>query len=199
MDSFIRDLRRHSIASQVTSKPPKRFHRVLVVDDDSDTARMFVELLLTMGHEARYASDSSEAIPVAFAFRPDIALLDLGMPALDGYALARILRSTPGLDAVHLVAVSGHGEPEDRMRARQAGFDAHVTKPADIALLESILAQFDCTTREVALSAPERKRTYRQDLRRLGPKPPAEPAYLGATGCRVRSEASAVQGACRCR
>lgn len=124
------------------SDRPKRSLRVLVVDDDRDTAQIFAALIEAMHHEAAYVTDPLKAVEVARAFRPDIAFLDLGMPNIDGYALARIFRGMPELSGLALVAVSGHDEPKDRARSRQAGFDAHVGKPLDAPLLESILAQF---------------------------------------------------------
>lgn len=123
-------------------KQPKRSRRVLVVDDDADTAQIFAALIETMQHQAAYVTNPATAVEVARSFRPDIAFLDLGMPNLDGYALARILRAMPELSGLALVAVSGHDQPQDRTRSRQAGFDAHVGKPLDTPLLESILAQF---------------------------------------------------------
>jgi CheY-like chemotaxis protein len=124
------------------SDRPQRSRRVLVVDDDRDTAQIFAALIEAMHHEAAYVTDPLKATGVARSFRPDIAFLDLGMPKIDGYALAKMLRAMPELGALALIAVSGHDQPQDRERSRRAGFDAHVGKPLDAALLESILAQF---------------------------------------------------------
>lgn len=133
----------HSIAATVKpSGRPKRPRRVLVVDDDRDTAQIFAALIEAMHHEAVYVTNPLNAIEVVRSFRPDIAFLDLSMPNIDGYALAQIFRGMPELGGLALVAVSGHDEPKDRERSRQAGFDAHVGKPLDAALLESILEQF---------------------------------------------------------
>lgn len=115
---------------------------MLVVDDDHDTAQIFAALIEAMHHKAAYVTDPLKAIALARTFRPDIAFLDLGMPKMDGYALAQAFRAMPELSGLALVAVSGHDEPRDRARSRQAGFDAHVGKPLDAPLLESILAQF---------------------------------------------------------
>jgi CheY-like chemotaxis protein len=113
--------------------------RVLVVDDHPDTARSYYELLNSMGHDCRFTTDAHHAVPIAQQLRPQIALLDIGLKVdLDGYGLARMLRSALGPD-VMLIAVTAYGRDEDRQRARKAGFDAHVTKPIDIGLLESIL------------------------------------------------------------
>lgn len=124
------------------TKSPHRARRVLVVDDDADTAMTFAALIESMQHNAAYVTRSVEALGLALAFRPEIVFLDLGMPRLDGYSLAQMFRATPELSAVALVAVSGHDQPKDRERSRQAGFDAHVAKPLDAQLLESILIQF---------------------------------------------------------
>lgn len=121
---------------------PQQARRVLIVDDDADTGRSLAALLEMMGHDAVYVTRASHALPRAKSFRPDIAFVDLGMPEVDGYALARSFRADSELHAISLVAISGHGEPEHRARARQAGFDAHLVKPADFALIEAILQQF---------------------------------------------------------
>lgn len=120
---------------------PQRPRRVLVVDDDSDTAAMFAELLRAMRHHAVHVTNPLQAVEVAQAFRPEVAFLDLNMPKLDGYALARMFRGTMEFSGLKLVAVSGHDGAKDRRLSRQSGFDAHVAKPLDTALLESILAQ----------------------------------------------------------
>src|SRR5512142_1516001 len=98
------------------TKPPHRARRVLVVDDDADTAMTFAALIESMQHHAAYVTRSVEALGVARAFRPEIAFLDLGMPKLDGYALAQMFRAAPELGTIALVAVSGHDQPKDRER-----------------------------------------------------------------------------------
>ena len=100
-------------------------------------------LLQDIGHDAAYVCDPAEALGLARTFRPEIALLDIGMPSIDGYELARAFRRTPELVAVRLVALTGRSERGDYKRSREAGFDAHVVKPADIPMLKSIIAQFD--------------------------------------------------------
>ena len=119
-----------------------RVRRVLVVDDDPDMVLSLTTLLRLMGHEAAGVTRADLAVDAAQSLRADIIFLDLGMPKVDGYALAHLFRATPNLAHATLVAVSAHGDPQDRARARRAGFDAHVLKPADPALVESILAQF---------------------------------------------------------
>lgn len=118
--------------------------RVLVVDDHPDTARSYFELLSAMGHECRYTSDVRQAVSLAKALSPQLALLDIGLaPDLDGHRLAQMLRAEFG-GRIILIAVTAYGRDEDRRRTRQAGFDAHVTKPIDIGMLESILSTANC-------------------------------------------------------
>jgi CheY-like chemotaxis protein len=113
--------------------------RVLVVDDHPDTARSYYELLHSMGHDCRFTTDAYQALPIARQLRPQLALLDIGLKIdLDGFDLAKALRAEFGHE-VTLIAITAYGRDEDRHRTRKAGFDAHVTKPIDIGLLESIL------------------------------------------------------------
>jgi CheY-like chemotaxis protein len=114
--------------------------RVLIVDDCPDTTRSLSVLAHLWGHETRVANDGARAIEEAAGFRPDVVLLDLGMPRLNGYEAARLLRNTPGLEAVMIVAVTGHGRPEDRAKATQAGFDYFMLKPFSLESLEQLLA-----------------------------------------------------------
>lgn len=113
-------------------------HRILVVDDSHDTAQSLAALLKVMGHEARFEIDPTRVVALVREVHPNIVFLDLGMPGIDGYRLAETLRSEFG-HSIHLVAVTGYGTEQDRARSRRAGFDAHVLKPMDIPLLESIL------------------------------------------------------------
>jgi len=113
--------------------------RVLVVEDQLDTAQSFYELLTLMGHECQFVTDAREAVDAARKFRPHIALVDIGLlPGLDGHQIAQMLRQEFG-DAITLIAITAYGREEDRVRTRKAGFDAHVTKPVDSGLLESIV------------------------------------------------------------
>jgi CheY-like chemotaxis protein/two-component sensor histidine kinase len=115
---------------------PKR--RILVVDDNVDAADALAELLRDYGHNVRAVHDGPSAIEQAALHRPDIVLLDIGMPGLDGYEVARRMRSELGLKAT-LVALTGYGEARHRRLSREAGFDEHVTKPVDIRQLETLL------------------------------------------------------------
>lgn len=113
--------------------------RILVVDDVADAAVSMARVLAAMGHEVAYVTQSSQAMKLAREMRPHLVFLDLGMPEIDGYALARQLRAEFGFEALRLVAISGWGREEDRAASRQAGFDAHVKKPAGLEIIDSIL------------------------------------------------------------
>ncbi len=114
--------------------------RVLVVDDCHDTARMMRVLLRGRGYEVTLASTGREAIEVAGGFQPEVVLLDIGLPGMDGYEVASRLREEEcGRDAV-IIAISGYGRDEDRRRSKEAGFDHHLTKPVNLDALISLLS-----------------------------------------------------------
>lgn len=113
--------------------------RVLVADDNADALESLALLLEVCGHEVRKASDGQETLQAVTAWRPDVALLDIGMPILDGYEVARRIRSEPWGKQLFIVAVSGWGQSEDRQRATDAGFDLHFRKPIGLPTLEGIL------------------------------------------------------------
>lgn len=117
--------------------------RVLVVEDNADSAAALGELLGMWGHECRHASDGPSALDTAVEFRPRVVLLDVGLPQMDGYEVARRLRAMPGFGPEHvlLVAITGYGTPRDRARTKENGFDEHLTKPVDLAHLEGLLAR----------------------------------------------------------
>jgi CheY-like chemotaxis protein len=117
---------------------PERAYRLLVVDDNEDAADSLATLLGVLGYEVKVAYDGPEAIQAADGFMPDAALLDIGLPHLSGYDIARHMRSTRG-PGVLLVAITGWGQEDDRRRAREAGFDSHFTKPADFEQLTGLL------------------------------------------------------------
>jgi DNA-binding response OmpR family regulator len=114
--------------------------KVLVVDDNEDAADSLATLLGVMRYEVRVAYDGPEAIEAADQFEPAVALLDIGLPQLSGYDIARHIRRTRG-DDVLLVAITGWGQEEDRRKAREAGFDHHFTKPADFEVLLELIEQ----------------------------------------------------------
>lgn len=127
------------LAGGVPWDAPPNLCRVLVVDDHPDTARSYGELLSAMGHRCEYTTDPRAVMPIAKSLSPHLALLDIGLtPDIDGHFLAKLLRHEFGTH-ITLVAVTAYGRDEDRRRTRKAGFDAHVTKPMDIKLLESIV------------------------------------------------------------
>jgi len=113
--------------------------RALLVDDNVDAASSLSLLLQLAGHDVCVAHDGPEALKLASDFKPDIVLLDIGLPGMGGYEVARRLRRMPELGRPVLVAVTGWGAPEDRLRSKEAGFDEHLTKPADISTIELIL------------------------------------------------------------
>ena len=127
-----------------TSAPPDRMpvtvaRRVLVADDNRDSAESLAYLLRSLGNEVHLAFDGSEAVEAARAFRPDLALLDIGMPKLNGYEAAQRIRVEAGARPLKLVALTGWGQDDAGRRAREAGFDEHIVKPAEIATLRALL------------------------------------------------------------
>ncbi len=119
-----------------------RSRRVLVVDDNVDAAVSLAMLLRLASHEVHVAHDGATALQAAHAFRPDVVLLDIGLPGgMTGLDLAPRLRQVPGLERVLLAALTGYGQEEDRRRALEAGFDVHLLKPADLDVLHALLAE----------------------------------------------------------
>jgi PAS domain S-box-containing protein len=114
--------------------------RVLVVDDNRDAAASLAMMLKLLGNETQTAHDGLEALEVAAALRPDVIFLDIGMPRLNGYETARRIREEPWGQSPLLIALTGWGQEDDRRRSREAGFDAHLTKPIDPQALEKLLA-----------------------------------------------------------
>ena len=114
--------------------------RVLLIDDNRDAVESMTVLLELWGHEVRIAYNGPDALALAAEFRPDAALLDIGLPGMTGYEVAQRLRELPGWREVMLVAVTGYGQDEDLRRSREAGFDHHLTKPVEPAMLQSLLA-----------------------------------------------------------
>src|SRR5689334_10887819 len=114
--------------------------RILVVDDSVDSAETLGELLRIWGHDVRLAHDGPAALAAAREYRPEIVLLDIGLPGMDGFAVAGELRKE-GLGGRMLVALTGYGEQQDKDRAQKAGFDHHLTKPIDPDTLQKLLAR----------------------------------------------------------
>jgi CheY-like chemotaxis protein len=109
--------------------------RILIVDDNEDAAWILAETLSLIGHEVRCAHDGPSALRTAVENPPEIALLDIGLPVMDGYELAARLRAEPRVAGVRLIALTGYGQPGDRQRSTDAGFAAHLVKPVSIAVL----------------------------------------------------------------
>jgi CheY-like chemotaxis protein len=116
-----------------------RFARILVIDDNEDAARSMAKLLRMLGHEVDLAYDGPSGIDAARSFRPDVVLLDIGMPGMNGYEVAARLRQEEGCRDALIIAASGYGQEEDRRRSREAGFDHHLVKPIDYDLLNTLL------------------------------------------------------------
>ncbi|MCY7370056.1 MAG: response regulator, partial [Polaromonas sp.] len=114
-------------------------HRVLVADDNQDAASTLSMLMEVMGHEVRTAHDGIEAVAMAEAFVPELILLDIGMPGIDGYEACRRIRKLPWGPQARIVAMTGWGQEDDRRRSHEAGFDQHLVKPADPAEIERLL------------------------------------------------------------
>jgi signal transduction histidine kinase/ActR/RegA family two-component response regulator len=127
--------------------------RILVVDDHHDSGDSLATLLRLLGHQVRVAYDGPAALEAASAFTPDVALLDIGMPGMDGIELATRLRREPALRGILIVALTGYGRDEDRRRSHDAGFDAHLVKPVDIAALNTLLAGYAARAAARTMSA----------------------------------------------
>ena len=112
---------------------------ILLVEDNVDAAEALAELLRLWGHEVEVAHDGADAVRVAQERRPDVVLLDIGLPGMDGYQVAGALRSLPDLHGALIVALTGYGQESDRQRSRQAGFDNHLVKPVDLEELRRLI------------------------------------------------------------
>ncbi|MEO7742176.1 MAG: ATP-binding protein [Usitatibacter sp.] len=126
-------------AGKSNGGPPEHVRRILLADDNADFANSLGQLLTSRGHQVRIAYDGAAALATAREFMPDIAFVDIGMPQVHGYEVARRMRSESSTAGCVLVAVTGWGQENDRKRAREAGFDRHLVKPVDRAEIESIL------------------------------------------------------------
>ncbi|MDW3688447.1 ATP-binding protein [Cupriavidus sp. CV2] len=137
-----------SVVNSVRPAPPAEAVaiaslQVLVVDDDRDSAWSLAELLNSCGHQTRTAHDGFEAIAAAEEYRPDVILMDIGLPTISGHEAGRQIRSQPWGTNIMLIAVSGWAQEEDRRRSREAGFDAHLVKPVDIGVLMNLLQSLE--------------------------------------------------------
>ena len=124
---------------RTTVVPP--LPRVLIVDDYDDARDSLCMLLQFLGHPCATASNAAAALKAAPAFLPDVVIMDIALPGADGYEVARLLRSLPGLSGVKIIAMTGYGQDKDAQRSREAGFVAHLVKPADPVALQKLLKQ----------------------------------------------------------
>jgi CheY-like chemotaxis protein len=113
--------------------------RVLVVEDNVDAASSLARLLHSAGCTTQVAHDGSSAVQTALEFRPDVVLLDIGLPGIDGYGVAQRLCKAPELSSTRLIAISGYGQEQDHERSRQAGFDHHLVKPVSFKTILPLL------------------------------------------------------------
>ncbi len=120
-------------------EPPPAAKRVLVVDDNIDAARSLAMMLRAMGHQAAVAHDGPSAIETSAKFEPNLVLLDIGLPGMDGYAIVQRLRTLPEGEGLKIAALTGYGEEQDRRRSREAGFDYHFVKPLALPTLQALL------------------------------------------------------------
>jgi signal transduction histidine kinase len=129
-------------AAKAPVTPTERAKRVLVVDDNVDAAALLGELVRMLGHEPIIAHDGAAALEIAAQERPELAILDIGLPGMDGYELAEKLRCDPALAKVPMVALTGYGQPSDRKRSHAAGFSEHLVKPIDVQQLKAVIDRF---------------------------------------------------------
>jgi len=131
-------------AKPLTASPvegtPHRF-KILVVDDNHDSALSLAMMLSIMGHETRTAHDGESAVTSAQSFLPDVVLLDIGLPKLNGYEVAQRIRESSWGTSMFLIAVTGWGQDEDRQRSSEVGLNVHMVKPVEPGALEKLLAE----------------------------------------------------------
>jgi CheY-like chemotaxis protein len=123
------------------AKPTGPALRVLVVDDNADAVQSLAMLLSAAGHDVRTAQDGLTTLQAALDYRPHVVLFDIGLPGMNGYEVANRIRQHPQLKGVRLVAMTGYGQEADRQLSLEAGFDHHLTKPADPIMLQNLLNQ----------------------------------------------------------
>ena len=122
----------------VTRTAARRF-KILVVDDNHDSALSLAMMLSIMGHDTRTAHDGESALSTAETFLPDVVLLDIGLPKLNGYEVAQRIRETSWGASMYLIAVTGWGQDEDRQRSSEVGLNLHMVKPVEPSALEKVL------------------------------------------------------------
>jgi signal transduction histidine kinase len=139
------------LPGSLTALVPSR--RILVVDDNVDAATMLAMMLGLSGHVTRTAFTGEEALEVSAEFQPEIVFVDIGLPGIDGHEVARRFRAMPLLKNAFLIALTGWGGEDDRRRSREAGFDAHLTKPAESAVIDAMLLRFEASGNDCELMA----------------------------------------------
>ena len=125
---------------EIRQEAPQRPRRCLLIEDHVDAAESLAMLLQLIGHEVEVAFDGADGLAKARNQHPEVVLCDIGLPGMDGYAVARALRAAPETSSAFLIALTGYGQDDDRRRALEAGFDAHLTKPANLEELRRLLA-----------------------------------------------------------
>jgi CheY-like chemotaxis protein len=143
-----RNRERH--ATHADNSMPRGHRRILIVDDNELSANSLSILLGMAGNETRTAYDGAEAVAAAETFRPDVVLLDLGLPLMDGYETCTRIRQQPWGKNILVVALTGWGQAEDRRRSTEAGFDRHIVKPADPVQLMKMLAELEAAKEQAS-------------------------------------------------
>jgi CheY-like chemotaxis protein len=138
-DAMLADNPMADFKPHVTHTPARRF-KILVVDDNHDSALSLAMMLSLMGHETRTAHDGESAVSTAESFQPEVVLLDIGLPKLNGYEVAQRIREQPWGTSMYLIAVTGWGQDEDRQRSSEVGLNMHMVKPVEPSALEKLLA-----------------------------------------------------------
>jgi signal transduction histidine kinase/HPt (histidine-containing phosphotransfer) domain-containing protein len=171
--------------------PPSR-SRVLVVDDNYDSAKSMALLLREMGHEVQMAFDGFEGVRAVSAFDPQIVFLDIGMPELDGYEAARRIRGLPRAQPITLVALTGYGQPDDRRRSREAGFDHYLVKPVERNDLDELFL-LGCAEVRAPAAGPEQAEPSSSDSP-AGPARSTRPAELRQLAHDLRTPLNSLWG-----
>jgi CheY-like chemotaxis protein len=141
-DALERSLHAEPAALAFRAEAPEsslQVRRVLVVEDNRDAAESLRMLLELRGHDVRVAHTGTDGVEAAHAWQPEVVVCDIGLPGLDGYGVARQIRRNPSTAGIRLIALTGYGQLEDRRRSREAGFDEHLTKPAEPETLQQLI------------------------------------------------------------
>jgi CheY-like chemotaxis protein len=141
-------------SARFTGRRASKALRILVVDDNEDAALLLADVLSGVGHHVKTGGDAVAALKLAHEFRPEVAILDIGLPVMDGHALAARLRAELGAHTPRLIAVTGYGQRNDRRRSEAAGFDAHLVKPVDVQQLLALLEESESPPPSAGSSAP---------------------------------------------